>query len=98
MKIVLRANRILWVNTDHILSMEQIPVEKGHPSTKDRLLAGSLQGLYGPLRVRCRVGIPQTYVFRRHRRRRIDRQHSRLYLAQILLLEPSNSISDDHPK
>jgi hypothetical protein len=33
MKIVLRANRILWVNTDHILSMEQIPVEKGHPST-----------------------------------------------------------------
>src|ERR1700722_7676548 len=54
---------------------------------QDRLLAGSLQGLYGPLRGRRRVGIPETYVLPRHRRRGIDRQHDRLYLAQVLLLD-----------
>jgi hypothetical protein len=27
------SNRTLWVNTDHILSMKTITVEKGYPST-----------------------------------------------------------------
>src|ERR1700733_14176629 len=53
---------------------------------QDRLLAGSLQGPYGPIHGRRRVGISQTYVLPRHRRRGIDRQHNRLYLAQVLLL------------
>jgi hypothetical protein len=33
LKLSSTSNRILWINTDHILSMETIPVEKGHPST-----------------------------------------------------------------
>ena len=45
------------------------------------------KGPYGRFRVRRRVGIPQTYVLQRHRRRGIDRQHGRLYLAQVLLLD-----------
>jgi uncharacterized protein YlzI (FlbEa/FlbD family) len=32
-KLSSTSNRILWVNTDHIVSMEKIPVEKGYPST-----------------------------------------------------------------
>jgi competence transcription factor ComK len=32
-KLSSTSNRTLWVNTDHILSMETITVEKGYPST-----------------------------------------------------------------
>jgi uncharacterized protein YlzI (FlbEa/FlbD family) len=32
-KLSSTSDRILWVNTDHILSMEKITVEKGYPST-----------------------------------------------------------------
>jgi hypothetical protein len=32
-KLSSTSNRILWVNTDHIVSMEKITVEKGYPST-----------------------------------------------------------------
>ena len=33
LKLSSTSNRILWINTDLILSMETLPVDKGHPST-----------------------------------------------------------------
>jgi hypothetical protein len=61
--------------------------QQAHRGCQDRLLAGSLQGALRPIHGRRRVGISQTYVLPRHRRRGIDRQHYRLYLAQVLLLD-----------
>jgi hypothetical protein len=45
------------------------------------------KGPYGRFALGAELEIPQTYVLQRHRRRCVDRQHCRLYLAQVLLLD-----------